>query len=384
MINSFIANTRNYIEGHEDEIIQWLKEIVEIESPTDNRQAVNRVGQWIQDKVHALGGQIETIQSNHPNRGDHLIARWKGKDSQEKPLLIIAHMDTVWPIGTLKTMPFRIEEDKIYGPGTFDMKGAIVFLLFAIKMIREMGVPFTRTIHILFNSDEEMNSQTSREIIDKEALQAEAVLIPEGGVGEAIITERKGILYFKITVTGRASHAGMDHEEGINAIEEIAYQILQIQRLTNYDTGTTLNCGIVKGGTRTNVIPEKAELEVDARVVTMNEAERLIEKMKSLQPVLDGSKLHVYSLIKRPPLERTKEVKRLFEIAKRCCVMQGYELTESSTGAISDGNLTAARGIPTLDGLGPIGNGAHASHEHIVKSKMMKRILLITHLLLEI
>lgn len=380
----FICEARKYLDEKHEEVIEWMKEIVEIESPTDNREAVNEVGAWVKEKIKSLGGEIEVVPSNHPDRGDHIVARFKGASSNEKPILLIAHLDTVWPIGTLEKMPFKIEGDKIYGPGVFDMKGGVIFALYAIKLIQDLGLRLNRPINILFNSDEEMNSQTSREIIDIEASKAEAVLVLEGGIGEAVITERKGILYFKVTATGKSSHAGMDHQSGVNAIEEISRQVIDIQKKTNYDVGTTVSCGIIHGGTRTNVVPEKAVVEVDARVKTLDEADRLINEMKQLEPNLDGAKLDIYTLVKRPPLERNSGVKRIYEIARRCAEKQGYELKEASTGAISDGNLTASKGIPTLDGLGPIGAGAHASHEHIVKSKINERLILISQLLLSI
>lgn len=372
------------MELHHDEVINWIKEIVEIESPTDNRTAVNKVGKWVEEKVASLGGKTEVIPSNHPNRGDHIIARWQGTSLHKNPILLIAHLDTVWPIGTLANMPFKVEGDTIFGPGVYDMKGAVIYALYAIKLIKDLGLKQDRSIYILFNSDEEMNSSTSREIIDIEASKAEAVLILEGGIGDAVITERKGILYFKITAKGKTSHAGMDHESGVNAIEEIAQQIIKIQQKTNYSIGTTISCGIIKGGTRTNVIPESAEVEVDARVATLEEADRLIDEMKSLKPVTKGAMLDIYTLVKRPPLEKTESVKHVFEIAKESALKLGIHLRDASTGAISDGNLTASLGIPTLDGLGPIGKGAHAIHEQINKNKINERLVFISCLLLDI
>src|SRR5690625_4702195 len=197
----FIDQAREYVEKHHDDIVQWMKEIIEIESPTDNREAVNDVGEWVKEKIDHLGGEVEVVPSNHPDRGDHIVARWEGS-SDKKPILLIAHLDTVWPIGTLESMPFKIEDDTIYGPGVYDMKGAVIFALYAVKLIQDLGMKYNRSIHILFNSDEEMNSATSREIIDIEASKSEAVLVLEGGIGEAVITERKGILYFKITAKG--------------------------------------------------------------------------------------------------------------------------------------------------------------------------------------
>lgn len=373
-----------YIESLEDETIRFLKEIVEIESPTTDREAVNLVGELIKSKVKALEGTIEIEPSGQADRGDHIIARWQGIDPSLKPILVLAHMDTVWKKGTLKEMPFRVDGNKIYGPGIFDMKGAIVFILTAIEIMQKLGLPFKRPITCLFNSDEEMNSSTSRGVIDREARKSKYALILEGGVGDAVITSRKGILYFKVTAKGKSSHAGMDHEKGINAIEEIAHQILAIQKKTDYSRGTTLNCGIVNGGTRTNVIPAEAILEVDSRVPTKEEEERIVREMESLTPVLKGVELDIYTLIKRPPMDRSDGVIQLYEKTKQLAEELGFDLPETSTGGISDGNLTAAIGVPTLDGLGPVGDGAHAVYEHIEKDKISQRIALLVRLLQEL
>lgn len=370
------------IDGMEAETLSMLQEIVELESPTTDRAAVNAVGEWVRSQSAALGASIEVDPSGQEDRGDHILAKWPGQRPDLKPILVIAHMDTVWKKGTLADMPFRIEANQIYGPGIFDMKGAIVFLLTVMKAIRKLGWMTNRPVTCLFNSDEEINSTTSRAVIDREARKADSVLILEGGVGEAVITARNGIMYFKITAAGKSSHAGMDHEKGISAIEEIAHQILAIQKLTNYEMGTTVSCGIVQGGTRTNVIPAQAILEVDARVPTLEEQSALQGKIESLTPVLSGAQLEVYTLVKRPPMDRKDGVVRLYERAKAIAREElGYELQEASTGGISDGNLTAAIGIPTLDGLGPIGDGAHAVYEHIEKDRMTLRMALLARLL---
>ena len=370
-----------HIRSKEDEIIDFLREIVEMESPTIDRAAVNKVSQYVRQKAEGLGAEIEIVPSNREDRGDHLIASWPGQHNDLDPLLVMAHLDTVYEVGTLQKMPFKVEGNKIYGPGVFDMKGAVVFLLTAIQVLQELGKQTNRPIRCLFNSDEEMNSATSREVIDREARKAHSVLVLEGGVGDAVLTSRKGIMYFKIEAIGKSSHAGMDHAQGINAIEEMAHHILNIQRQTNYDTGTTVSCGIIQGGTRTNVIPSQATLEVDARVATQAEALRLKDRIEALTPVLPGAKLDIYTLIKRPPLERTDGVVQLYHKARQLAAELGYDLPEASTGAISDGNLTAAIGVPTLDGLGPIGEGAHSSHEHILKDKIAPRLALLVKLL---
>jgi glutamate carboxypeptidase len=371
-------------DNYLDEVIQFFKEIIEIESPTTDREAVNHVGELLKRKASQLGASIEVEPSGVEDRGDHIIARWPGHDNSLKPILVIAHMDTVWKKGTLADMPFRVEANKIYGPGIFDMKGAVVFAIEAMRIIRDLNKKTRRPITILFNSDEEINSTTSRPVINREAKKSEYALILEGGVGESVLTARKGIMYFKITAKGKASHAGMDHEKGINAIEEISHQVLKIQGFTDYQIGTTVSCGVIQGGTRTNVIPAQAILEVDARVPTNEEVVRLTKDIESLTPVLAGAELDIYTLVKRPPLDRTEGVVHLFENAKKFAKDLGYELEETSTGAISDGNLTAALGIPTLDGLGPIGDGAHAVYEHIEKDKIPKRLALLVKLFEEL
>ncbi|WP_102348920.1 M20 family metallopeptidase [Bacillus sp. Marseille-P3661] len=375
----------SFIEkDYQGEILDFLQEIIEIESPTTDREAVNQVGDLLKQKLSKLNAKIEVEPSGVEDRGDHIIARWPGEDPTLKPILVIAHMDTVWKKGTLVDMPFRVEGNKIYGPGVFDMKGAVVFAIEAMKIIQDLNKKTRRPITMLFNSDEEINSTTSRPVINREAKKSEYALILEGGVGESVLTARKGIMYFKVTAKGKASHAGMDHEKGINAIEELSHQVLKIQKLTDYQVGTTVSCGVIQGGTRTNVIPAQAVLEVDARVPNNEEVERLKKEIESLKPVLEGAELDIYTLIKRPPLDRTEGVVDLFTKAKGFAKDLGYDLEETSTGAISDGNLTAALGIPTLDGLGPIGDGAHAVYEHIEKDKISKRLALLVKLLEEL
>lgn len=377
---SHLKQMVDMIDGMEEETIAFLREIIEMESPTTDREAVNRVASYVRGKVEALGALTEIVPSGQEDRGDHLVARFPGEDSDLAPILCIAHLDTVWKHGTLQEMPFRIKENKIYGPGIYDMKGATVCLLTALKVLQELGHKTRRPVVCLFNSDEEINSTTSRVIIDKLARESYCVLILEGGVGEAVLTSRKGIMYFKVTAKGKSTHAGMDHDKGINAIEEIAHQIIRIQQMTNYEIGTTVSCGIIQGGTRTNVIPGEAVLEIDARVPTRTEVQRLKEEIEAIQPILKGAELDVYTLVKRPPLDRNDGVVMLYKEAKQLALEFGYDLTETSTGGISDGNLTA-KVAPTLDGLGPIGDGAHAVHEHIERDKLTKRIALIARLL---
>lgn len=371
-----------HLTGRQEQIVDLVRRLVEVESPTTDRDGVNRAMALVAGEVRALGGTVEPVPQvpERADRGDHMAASWPGRMA-EAPVLVLIHLDTVWSLGTLAKQPFRIEGDRAFGPGIYDMKSSAAMLIEAVRALQALDCTPRRPLKVLFTSDEEIGSWTSRALIEQEAQKAAAVLVMEGSEDEGAVTARKGIMYFLVKAHGRASHAGMAHAEGINAIEELAHQILKIQRLTDYQVGTTVSAGIVAGGTRTNVVPAEAQVEVDARIPTMAEAERLTAAMEGLSPTLQGARLEVSSLLKRPPLARSEGVVQLYQAARALAAEIGFDLKEVHSGGISDGNFTAALGIPTLDGLGAVGSGAHAADEHIVLSRLPERTALLARLI---
>jgi glutamate carboxypeptidase len=370
-----------HLTARQGEILALIRSLVTIESPTTDRTGVNRVLALVTEHVRELGGSVRVLaQPQRTDRGDQLEATWAGQ-SADAPLLVLIHVDTVWPQGTLERLPFRVEGDRAYGPGIYDMKASAAMLLEAVAALRALGRRPRRPLQVLFTADEEIGSFTSRELIEAAAKEAAAVLVMEGAENGGAVTARKGILYFKVMARGHASHAGMAHAEGVNAIEELAHQILTLQQMTSYVVGTTVSCGLIAGGSRTNVVPAEAYVEVDARVPSMTEAERLKAAVEGLRPHLPGAALTVSSLVKRPPLARDAGVARLYETARHLAAELGFDLPETHSGGISDGNFTAALGVPTLDGLGAVGTGAHAEHEHILLSALPQRTALLARLI---
>lgn len=378
-MNTVSKGLLDYLKSHEKEILEDLEGLVKKESPSSNKALVDECGEHLQELfVKRLGAQAEVITQSEV--GNHLKFTWG--DAKEQ-LLIIGHFDTVWDQGRL---PYRIEGNKAYGPGIFDMKGGIIQSLWALKAIKDSGLPLQKKIVFLCNSDEEIGSIHSRKYIEEEAQKSSAVLIVEPAVANsgALKTSRKGVGIFSIVVHGRSTHAGNHHEDGINALEELARQIIVLQGLTDYEKGTTVNVGVAQGGTRSNVVPEYAKAEIDLRVKTMSEAQRLTDTILGLKPFLKGSSLEVTGGINRPPMERSDKTALLFNTAKEAANELGFELNEATVGGGSDGNFTAALGIPTLDGLGVLGDGPHAENEHILIDALPTRAALFANLLLKI
>jgi len=369
------------MQGREQQFVDLLREVVELESPSLDKATTDKLVTWIAGKLQDLGCTVERIAQEQ--YGDHLIARYWPEHlgpAPEGQLLALCHLDTVWPAGEIVWRPFRVEDGKAYGPGAMDMKGGVVQALMALQAINDLGLRPARPLVLLFNTDEEIGSRTSRPLIEQEALRSKATFVLEPAEGISIKTFRKGVGMFRVCVQGRAAHAGADHKRGVNAIEELAHQILRIQALTDYSSGTTLNVGVVSGGSRTNVVPASAEASVDCRVSTMAEAERITETMKALQPVNPAAKLTVDGGLNRPPMERTEAIVAMYEKARGLAAELGFELPETGTGGGSDGNFTAALGVPTLDGLGAIGHGGHAIDEYLVIRYMPERAALLVRL----
>lgn len=358
-------------------MIQDLRTLVEIESPSRNADQIRKVGDVVEGWLTQLGASSERISSSN---GDHRLFRLAGLSDQR--IVILAHADTVWEIGTLNRLPFRIEEDRAYGPGSYDMKGGIVQAVYALKALQHRG-SFPCQIDFLITSDEEIGSRTSSQLIQDLAQGAQAVLViePSNPATHTLKTSRKGVGDFYVTVQGRAAHAGGQPEKGINAILELAHQVLDVTALASPPKGTTINVGVIHGGTASNVVPAEAWMHVDLRVTSLSEAERVGEGMRQLQPFDDRAKVTVTGGLNRPPFERTEGTAHLFYLAQSVAANLGFELGEDASGGGSDGNFTASI-APTLDGLGACGDGAHAEHEHVILSEMPRRAALLAGLIM--
>jgi len=374
-------NRLPYFKERRDQIVQTIRQLVEVESPTDNKDAVDRLGALLAGRFEGLGGHSKFHRTQ--NFGNHLQVDFSGKHNS-KPVLLLGHLDTVYPLGTLSSMPCRITEDRLFGPGSFDMKSGIAFMMHAIEALRSWhGDALPRPVTVLLVSDEEVGSDTSRLITENLAKKSEAVLVLEPSYGPkgALKTARKGVGEYILKVTGKAAHSGLDFEKGESAIIELSKQIIEISKLTDTKRGITLNAGTIQGGTRSNVIPAEASAVLDARVAKMKDAAVLDRKLRSLKPFNRKCKLEIKGGVNRPPLERTPGVVGLFEKASRIAKQLGWKLDEAAVGGGSDGNFTAGLGIPTLDGLGGVGEGAHATHECVYLSELPRRTALIAGLI---
>ncbi len=364
-------------QSRQDSILSLLRELVEIESPSDDKAAVDRLARRVAELMRQAGAAVEVFPQ--ANAGDIVLGRWAGAPGHQ-PILLLCHMDTVWPLGTLAARPPRLEDGRYYGPGAYDMKGGLAIALAALGGLPERRSP----VRLLCTSDEEIGSHASRPLIEKLALESKLVMVLEPSLpGGVIKTARKGVGEYVIRVKGRAAHAGADHRLGINAIEEAAHQVLAIQALTNYELGTTVSAGLIRGGTASNVVPAECEIIVDFRVSVPEEAERLHRAITGLAPRLPGASLEVAGGLNRPPMVRDAQMARVFEKARQIAARHGFSLQEAATGGASDGNFTAALGVPTLDGLGADGDGGHADHEHVVVASLPLRAALLAALISE-
>ncbi len=340
-----------------------------VESPSRDKQALDRLGARIVELLRSAGGSVEVVPNDRG--GDHLLARFPGPAGR-RPALVLGHFDTVWPSGTLEKMPFRAEHGRAFGPGIYDMKAGLAIFLRCME--NSHSAPAPRPVWALFTSDEEIGSPTSRGLIEDLARQCAYVLVLEPPLADGSLkTARKGVGRFRLDVEGKAAHAGVAPQEGRSAIVELAHQVVRIQELQDLDAGTTLNVGVIQGGTTTNVVPAEASADIDVRVATLAEAERVERPSARSSRSRAGTRLAVSGGFNRPPMERSPAIAALFEQARQIGRSIGLELTEGSTGGGSDGNFTAALGIPTLDGLGARGGGAHADDEHILIDSLPER-----------
>ena len=374
-------NHLRYFEERREQIIDTIRQLVEVESPTEDKQAVDRLGSLLAGRFEKIGGHAKFHRT--PNFGDHLQVDFSGK-RRGKPVLLLGHLDTVYPLGALKTMPFHAGDGRLHGPGAFDMKSGIAFMLHAIEALRAWhGDELPSPVTVLLVSDEEVGSDTSRKITENLAQKSEAVLVlePAQGLKGAVKTARKGVGEYGLTVTGKAAHSGLDFEKGESAIIELAKQVLAISKLVDVKRGVTLNVGTIQGGTRTNVIPGQASAVLDVRVARMKDGAEIDRKLRKLKPFNRKCKLEIKGGINRPPMERTAGIVTLYKKASEIAKQLGWKLEEAAVGGGSDGNFTAGLGIPTLDGLGGVGEGAHASHESVLISELPRRTALLAVLI---
>lgn len=370
-----------YATDRQNDVIRLIKEMAEMESPSDSPLLVNRFVEFL---VAQTGDIAKAKRTKTKRFGDVLRLEFQlpGR-KKEGQILGLGHSDTVWPEGTLQQMPVRQSDGRIWGPGVLDMKSGLAFFLCAVRVIRDLELEVKRRVVLLVVPDEEVGSPESRAITEAEAQKSNVVLVLEPGTGLTgkLKTARKGVGRYVLSVEGKAAHAGVDFSDGASAIVEAARQIERISELTNLDRGITVNPGVITGGTRSNVVAAEARVEIDVRAVTSKDARTIDRKLRVLRAIDKRCGVRIEGGLNRPPMERTKAIATLFGKAHAIGSEMGLELEESSTGGGSDGNFTAALGIPTLDGLGGVGEGAHAVNESILTDRVVDRVALLAGLL---
>ena len=377
---SRLYDLQNFCRGERDWLLETIETLVRLESPTPDKPAVDRCGAELASRLTAIGGRVTRL--TRPERGDHLLAEFGCGASQ---ILLLGHIDTVWPVGQLDRMPLTQSGGRLHGPGVFDMKAGIAIGMLATRALLETGAPIAHRIVMLWTTDEEVGSGSSRAAIEEEARRSDAVLVLEPSLpGGAVKTSRKGCGGYQLVVRGVAAHAGIEPEKGASAVHELAHQILRVNGLQDLARGISVNVVQVSGGLRSNVIPDEARAVVDVRVPTAKAAAEVDAVFRSLCPVDPRTTIEASGGIDRPPLERTAQVERLYRQARAIAQTLGQDLGEGGTGGGSDGNFTAALGVPTLDGLGAIGDGAHALHEHVDIETLPDRAALVAGLLSQI
>ena len=376
---SKLPDVLHWLTAREHNMAEQVRELVVRESPTHDKPACDALCDYLAQQFAVLGGRVKI--NRQPKAGNHLQVEIAGARGR-KPILLLGHYDTVYDLGTLATMPWCEQNGLLYGPGVFDMKSGIAQIMFALQALKQIKGDLARPVKVWLVSDEEEGSDSSRALTEKLAAQCEAVLVCEpAGPGGALKTARKGVGDFRIKVTGQASHAGLDFEKGQSAILELSHQIQAVSRLTDLRRGITLSVGIIRGGTRTNVVAAEAVAEVDLRIARKSDGPVMERKVKSLRPVNRKCHLEIEGGVNRPPLERTKQVAALFHVAQKIAIELGFEVDEIAVGGGSDGNFTGGLGIPTLDGLGAVGEGAHAPHESVVAAELPRRAALLAGLI---
>jgi glutamate carboxypeptidase len=385
---STIIDLHEFCRANRDWILETTEALVRIESPTTDKAAVDRCGAELAARLEAIGGRVSRLP--RADRGDHLLAEFPPTSlgaggRAPSQVLLLGHFDTVWPVGQLDRMPLARSGGRLHGPGVFDMKAGIAIAMLATRALRETGAGANHRIVMLWTTDEEIGSASSRAAIEDEARRSQAVLVLEPSLpGGAVKTSRKGCGSYHVTVRGVAAHAGIEPQKGASAVQELAQQILRINALQDLARGISVNVVQVSGGLRSNVIPDQAHAVVDVRVPTASAASEIDDAFRGLRPVDARTTVEAGGGVDRPPLERTDLVERLYKQAREVARELGQDLAEGGTGGGSDGNFTAALGVPTLDGLGAVGDGAHALHEHIDIDTLPDRAALVAGLLARI
>ena len=368
----------NYAENNAQDILGTLKTMVELESFTSDKQGTDALSDYLIQRLRELGAETTVIPQDQV--GNHVVADIEGGEGR---IMLLCHMDTVWPKGTIEDRPFTVNGDLAYGPGILDMKAGIAIALHALETLRTNGVQPKNKIKIVLNSDEETGSTSSRRLIEEEARKSDQVFCLEPGAGKkgALKTGRKGVGMFQVKVTGKAAHAGNEPEKGISAIEEMAHQILRLHSLTDFSRGTTVNVGVLQGGAVRNQVAAFAEALVDLRVTTTAEAVRVEREILNASPVLHDALVEVTGSLNRPPMERTESTAMMLNWVKEFADPLGIHLEETQVGGGSDAQFVAALGIPVLDGMGGVGEGPHADHENIVVSELPRRVALLASIM---
>jgi glutamate carboxypeptidase len=368
------------LREREAQMVKLLSRFVRCESPSDAKPAVDNFGRMVAGEWRQLAARVERLPQR--STGDHLRVRWASKAKGKGRILVLGHLDTVYPLGTLRSMPFRVSRGRAFGPGAFDMKGGLVLALFAVDALTKIGWLPRRQVLFLWTSDEEIGSGSSRAIIEREARRSAAVLVlePASGLDGRLKTQRKGVGTAELAITGRAAHAGLDPQNGVNAVHEMALQLTRIMRFNQPGRGITVNATIAQGGTRSNVIPAAAHATIDLRAGTVADMREVERKLRALRPILPGARINLQGGFSRPPLERSASA-ALFSHARHLANAMGLSVKETFSGGGSDGNFTAALGVPTLDGLGAVGEGAHSPDENVILSALPERAALLASLL---
>jgi glutamate carboxypeptidase len=377
-----IINLQEFCRAERPWILEAVESLVRLESPTTDKAAVDRCGVELQRRLESIGGRVSRLSQSA--RGDHLRAEFAaaGATAGHRQILLLGHFDTVWPLGQLSRMPLRIVDGRLHGPGAFDMKAGIAIAMLATRALLHAGSASAHRVVMLWTTDEEIGSGTSRSVIEEEARRSAAVLVLEPSLpGGAVKTARKGCGQYEFTVHGVAAHAGIDPSKGASAIHELAHQICRLYELPRQWSGLSLNVGTVSGGSRPNVVAERATAVIDVRAASKNEMHMFDGVVRRQTPRNEQTTIEVTGGFDRPPLERSAAVVRLYDQAKAVGRELGIDLAEGSTGGGSDGNFTAALGVPTLDGLGAVGDGAHALHEHVDVAALCDRAALVAGLM---
>ncbi|MCU1313513.1 MAG: peptidase dimerization domain protein [Acidobacteriaceae bacterium] len=367
------------LQQQRDRLLQRVAELVHQESPTSQPEGVSTAQSMLAGWAEELGGRV--LRHLRTGSAGVLEARFGDPDDPRRPVLLLGHLDTVWPMGTLACMPWRVKDGWAYGPGVLDMKAGVVMAIEALRLVR--AVDPARPVVMLLSGDEETGSHDSRELIEAIARGCRAVFVlePAQGPQGAYKTMRKGVGHFRLEVSGVPSHSGVDFNAGHSAVRELAWQIEQIGALTDTERGTTLNVGVIGGGTQPNVVAAAAWAEIDVRVATLKDGEEIERRLRGLEPRDPECRLAVSGALNRPPMERTPGTVALFELAQAMAAELGIPLEEAATGGGSDGNFTSALGVPTLDGMGAVGKGAHADNESIEVDSLVYRTALLAEMI---